>query len=142
MSARSRARFIIFLRSSASAFLLSLSSSGGIALNAASIAMSFASAKLTFISCSCCSIFSKIWLDKSISEWVNEPHYAPCTGRILRHSSRPASRVVLCRPERVPGFIWGLLCSNAGTAAVMVCQMSVAVCPGNDIHGHDCREKV
>ena len=73
MSARSLARFIILSRSSTSAFLLSLSSSGGMALNAASIAISFASARLTFNSRNSCSILSNVRLDKSFSKkrWVN-----------------------------------------------------------------------
>ena len=70
MSTRSLARFIIFLRSSASAFLLSSSSSGGIALNAASIAISFASAKLMFISRNSCSILSSTKFDKSFSKGI------------------------------------------------------------------------
>lgn len=75
MSARSLARFIILSRSRVSALLLSLSSSGGIALNAASIAMSFASAKMTFISLNSCSILSKVWLGKSFSNGATGHHY-------------------------------------------------------------------
>ncbi len=74
MSARSIALFIIVSRSRASAFLLSLSSSGGIVLNAASIAMSFASARLMFINLSSCSILSNVWLDKSFSNNAANRH--------------------------------------------------------------------
>jgi hypothetical protein len=75
MFARSIARFIILSRSRDSAFLLSLSSSGGIALNAASIAMSFASARLMFISRNSCSILSNVWLDNSFSNNAASGHY-------------------------------------------------------------------
>ena len=75
MAARSLARFIILLRSKASAFLLSLSSSGGIALNTPSIAMSFASAKLMFIRCNSCSILSRFRFDKSFSKSVGGRKY-------------------------------------------------------------------
>jgi len=88
MSARSLARFIILSRSRASAFLLSSSSSGGIALNTPSIAMSFASAKLTFISCNSCSILSNVRLDKSFSQNVNERNYGGCTLKKPRRGRR------------------------------------------------------
>lgn len=76
VSARSLARFIILSRSNASAFLLSSSSSGGIALNAASIAISFASARFTFISRNSCSILSNVWSDKSFSNMAIRRHYS------------------------------------------------------------------
>jgi len=88
MSARSLARFIILSRSSARAFLLSLSSSGGIALNAASMAMSFASARLTFNSRSSCSILSNVWLDKSFSKSAAGCHYRAWTEKKQRRSGR------------------------------------------------------
>jgi len=88
MSARSLARFIILSRSRANAFLLSWSSSGGIALNTPSIAMSFASAKLTFICCNSCSILSNVRLDNSFSQNVNERHYGDCTSKRKRRSRR------------------------------------------------------
>jgi len=65
MSARASARAIILSRSLRSAFLLSLSRSAGMDENAVSIAMSFASAKLTFINRNSCSILSSVWSDKS-----------------------------------------------------------------------------
>ena len=52
------------------AFLLASSRSAGIDENAVSIAMSFASAKLTFINCNSSSILSKVRSDKTLSESV------------------------------------------------------------------------
>jgi hypothetical protein len=63
LSARVTALAIILSRSLRNAFLLSLSRSAGIAANADSIAMSFASARFTFNCCSSFSILSKLsWL--------------------------------------------------------------------------------
>ncbi len=70
ISARTLARSIIFSRSRRKAFLLASSRSAGIDENAVSIAMSFASAKLTFINCNSISILSKVRFDKSLSENV------------------------------------------------------------------------
>ena len=70
MSARVFARSIILSRSRRIAFLLASSRSAGIDENAVSIAMSFASAKLTFINCNSISILSKVRFDKSLSENV------------------------------------------------------------------------
>ena len=103
MSARSFARCTIFLRSSASAFLLSLSSAGGMGVNSASNAMSFASAKLTFTSCNSCSIPSSDRLDKSISNVFYGLHYRPFASKILRRSSRPAAK--RRRPRRSRAFL-------------------------------------
>ncbi len=66
-SARVRTRVIILSRSRRNAALLSLSRSAGIDENAASIAMSFASAKLVFINCNSFSIRSNVRLDKPFS---------------------------------------------------------------------------
>ena len=66
-AARERARIIILSRSRRNAALLSLSRSAGIAANADSIAMSFASAKLVFINCNSFSILSNVRFDKSFS---------------------------------------------------------------------------
>jgi len=52
------------------AFLLASSRSAGIDEYAVSIAMSFASAKLTFINCNSSSILSKVRSDKTFSESV------------------------------------------------------------------------
>jgi hypothetical protein len=52
-----------------------LSSSGGIVLNAASIAISFASAIFTLICRSSCSILSNVSFDKSFSRFATECHY-------------------------------------------------------------------
>ena len=68
LSARILARSIILSRSRRNAFLLSLSRSAGIDENAISIAMSFASARFTFINCNSCSILSNDRFDKSLSE--------------------------------------------------------------------------
>ena len=76
---RSLARFIILSRSSISAFRLSLSSSGGMALNAASIAISFASARLTFKFRNSCSILSSVRLDNSFSKLMCVRHYRRST---------------------------------------------------------------
>ena len=92
MAARSLARFIILSRSRDSAFLLSLSSSGGIALNAASIAMSFASAKFTFISRNSCSILSNVWLDKSFSDSVSNDE---CRGQAVNKQRRSSQIIVM-----------------------------------------------
>ncbi len=70
ISARTLARSIILSRSRRKAFLLASSRSAGIDENAVSIAMSFASAKLTFINCNSISILSKVRFDKSLSENV------------------------------------------------------------------------
>jgi len=70
ISVRLLARAIILLRRLRSAFRLGSSRSAGIDENAASIAMSFASAKLTFINCNSCSILSKLRFDKSFSRSV------------------------------------------------------------------------
>ena len=69
MLARFFARSIILSRIARNAFLLSLSRSAGMDEYADSIAMSFASAKWTFINCSSCSILSKLRFDKSLSGW-------------------------------------------------------------------------
>ena len=98
MPARSLARFIILPRSRASAFRLSLSSSGGIVLKTPSIAMSFASAKLMFISANSCSILSNVRLDKSFSESVNGRHYRGYALKMLRRSSRPTVAALTCLP--------------------------------------------
>lgn len=58
-------------RSRCNTFLLSLSRSAGIEGNAIKVAMSFASAILTFINRNCCSILSNVWLDKLFSENVS-----------------------------------------------------------------------
>ena len=58
------------IRSWPNAFLLSVSRSAGIDENAASIAMSFASAILTFNNCNSCSILSNVRFDKSFSKCV------------------------------------------------------------------------
>lgn len=92
ISARSLARFIILSRSRDSAFLLSLSSSGGIALNAASIAMSFASAKFTFISRNSYSILSNVWLDKSFSDSVSNDE---CRGQAVNKQRRSSQIIVM-----------------------------------------------
>ena len=62
---------MILSRSRRNAFLLSLSRSAGIDENAASVAMSFASAILTFISCNSCSILSNVRFDKSSSKSIS-----------------------------------------------------------------------
>jgi hypothetical protein len=54
--------------------------------------MSFASAKLTFISRSSCSILSNIWLDKSFS---NSGANGQCTGWALNKQRRSSRNVVL-----------------------------------------------
>ena len=79
MSARDTARAIILSRSLRSAFLLSLSRSAGIDEYAVSIAMSFASAKLTLINCNSCSILSSVWSDKSFPKSVNGYDYMHST---------------------------------------------------------------
>jgi len=66
------------------AFLLASSRSAGIDENAVSIAMSFASAKLTFINCNSSSILSKVRSDKTLSENV-----MGCDGRCR---ARPMQR--------------------------------------------------
>ena len=71
MLARALARVIILSRSPCNACLLSLSRSAGIDEYADSIAMSFASARLTFINCSSCSILSNVRFDKSFSKRVS-----------------------------------------------------------------------
>ena len=103
MSARSLARFIILSRSRDKAFLLSSSSSGGIALKTPSIAISFASAKLTFISCNSCSILSNVRSDKSCSHNINERHYGGCTPKRQRRSRRNGDWA-LNRPAAAGGF--------------------------------------
>ena len=88
MSARFLARSIILSRSPISAFLLSFSRSAGIDANADSIAMSFASAKLTFINCNSCSILSNVRFDKSFSESVSGGNYKEFALRKQRRSRR------------------------------------------------------
>ena len=96
MSARFLARSIILSRSPVSAFLLSLSRSAGIDANADSIAMSFASAKLTFINCNSCSILSNVRLDKSFSESVSGHNYRGSALRKQRHSRRMTVAALTC----------------------------------------------
>jgi hypothetical protein len=90
MSDRSLARFIILSRSNDSAFLLSLSSSGGIFLNAASIAISLASARFTLISRNSFSILSNASLDKSFSNIAASRHYSGWAPGKQRRSMRIA----------------------------------------------------
>ena len=71
LSTRLFARSITLLRSPFNAFLLSLSRSAGITGNANNVAMSLASAILTFINCSSLSILSNVRFDKSFSGGVN-----------------------------------------------------------------------
>jgi len=101
MSARSLARCIILLRSRASAFLLSLSSSGGICLNAASIAMSFASARWTFICRNSCSILSNVRFDKSFSGVVSGCHYRSWA----RQKQRRSRQITLAALDRSTAYI-------------------------------------
>lgn len=74
--ARFLARSIILSRSLDNAFLLSLSRSAGIDEKACNIAMSFASARLTFNNCSSCSILSNVKLDKSFSTGLGGGDYS------------------------------------------------------------------
>lgn len=90
MPARILARSIILSRSAASACLLSLSRSAGIDVNADSIAMSFASAKLTFISSNSCSILSNVRLDKSFSKSVSGLNYRAWVAKKQRRSRQIA----------------------------------------------------
>ena len=113
MPARSFARFMSLMRSSASAFRLSLSSSGGIGLNTASIAMSFASAKLTFNSCNSRSIPSNVRLDKSISRVFDGLHYRRFAFEMLRRSSQPAVTAFTYPALANSGRMWAHYAPNA-----------------------------
>ena len=73
------------------AFLLASSRLAGIDENAVSIAMSFASAKLTFINCNSSSILSKVRSDKTLSESV-----LGCDGRCRARPMQPRSHHI-CR---------------------------------------------
>ena len=150
MAARSLARFIILARSRANAFLLSLSSSGGIALKTPSIAMSFASAKLLFNSFNSFSILSNAWLDNSFSESVNKRHYRRCALKMLRRSSRPAVVALNCLPSSNAGgsssraaykqpFFWSrgaVLLSQPRCSVMLPGYAGLGVCCSVGTHTH------
>ena len=112
ISARATARAIILSRRRRRAFLLSLSRSAGIAENAVSIAMSFASAKFTFINRNSCSILSSVWSDNSfplIDSGCDYRHIPGATQRRNRVFSILAShdRAMFSVGRAVSSCQWG-----------------------------------
>jgi hypothetical protein len=82
-------------------------------LNTASIAMSFASAKLTFNSCNSRSIPSNVRLDKSISRVFDGLHYRRFAFKMLRPSSQPAVTAFTYPALANSGRMWAHYAPNA-----------------------------
>jgi hypothetical protein len=82
-------------------------------LNTASIAMSFASAKLTFNSCNSRSIPSNVRLDKSVSRVFDGLHHRRFAFKILRRSSQPAVTAFTDPTLANSGRMWAHYAPNA-----------------------------